>query len=87
MYKFNIGDLVVSTRSGATGYGSSILKINSRKVWGKDERHYHLSPVALPYNGIGYAEANLRKANLFDHIRELFNKFLKRGYYAAKWQR
>jgi hypothetical protein len=87
MYKFNVGDLVVGTRSGATGYGSSILKINSRKIWGKDVRNYHLSPVALPRNGVGYDEADLRKANVLDHVKERFKKFFKIGYYAAKWQR
>lgn len=87
MYKFNVGDLVVGTRPGATGYGGSILKINHRKIWGKDVHNYHLSPVALPYNGIGYDEQYLRRANVLDHVKERFNKFFKLGYYAAKWQR
>lgn len=87
MHKFNVGDLVVSTDPGATGYGSSILKINEQKKWGNGELRYHLSPIALPYNGIGYDELDLRKANVLDHIREQFNKFFKRGYYSAKWQR
>lgn len=87
MYKFNIGDLVVSIRPGATGYSGSILKINSRKIWGAGARHYHLSPIALPRNGVGYDEKDLRKANVLDYVKEHFNKFFKRGYYAAKWQR
>ena len=87
MYKFNVGDLVVSTRPGATGFGRSILKINYRKVWGNGDRNYHLSPVALLNNGIGYDEQYLRKANVLDHVKERFNKFFKLGYYAAKWQR
>jgi hypothetical protein len=41
----------------------------------------------LPRNGVGYDEADLRKANVLDHVKERFKKFFKIGYYAAKWQR
>lgn len=87
MTEFNIGDLVVSTNPGPTGFGHSILKINAQNCWGNGDIKYHLSPVALPNYGIGYEEKDLRKANLFDRVREHFNKCFKRGYYAATWQR
>ena len=86
-YEFKAGDLTVSTKPGATGFGSSILKINYCKTWSNGDRHYHLSPVALPHYGIGYDEEYLRKANVLDHVKECFNKFFKLGYYSAKWQR
>ena len=87
MHKFNVGELVVAPNPGPTGFGSSILKINRLSCLGNGMPWYHLSPVALPNYGIGYNESDLRKANVFDHIREQFNKFFKRGYYSAKWQR
>jgi hypothetical protein len=87
MYKFNVGDLVVSTRPGATGFGRSILKVKYRKIWGGGDRNYHVSPVALPNHCIGYDEQYLRRANVLDHVKERFYKFFKRGYYSAMWQR